>query len=1051
MNPSCRRALVALTGVLLAAVSAEAFTLTDHAVKAFIRPPALVAAFEAEECPGLPAEDILPDPRAANGRVVRLKAGGSALRITRRLERGTYSLWCIARTEKNPSAYREPMYVHLAVKGPAIGPGGATSAQWRMRVNYMAGMHQDVAHLYFDANAAGEYDLAFSLGPGSAFDLLVDRLELRDVLAGTWKKGFKRESGIYTAPRHLESGKAVREPYPAADALARARGIAAAFPPRNTLIAGGGMPTEGYYQEFRLGTEGLSEPNADRWLWRMNDVLTEPWVMTGPTLPEADPFEVAAATGTRKRELDIPMPEPKGARGVSFGVPPAHKPEFNWGTEKPGPVGRYEAGDYALFRPLPGRWPDDGGGYYSPKERAGKMGHNFYFNILPVAFKGRWVALRSRIERLADQYYETGDPRTAFDAAVMLAHFADAFPSLDYTVQSTMLATWGTHPFNCFRGNHAGEFGKLDYSGWAGKDNMPLVMSYDKLFPFIKDNAALAEAVGQTIPWVKTPQDLVELLDVKLVQHFFDVSERGEIRFSSLRCEPAIALVQGDNEAGREMLRRITHQSDYQFASLLDTLTCKRSRDSTSFIGSMYYAKGPSLGSGAALAEVTRFARRVNADAFDLVRHGRTPILHQAALWLIEPYTAGVHVNGVGDVSGPTGTPTMTYGEEPETAQMVLLEAWRHYGDARFAWMLDRVYGLPDYATKADAEAVRAAARAIPQDPRQTLPSRALEGFGVGILENRVGEPDFRRRTGVVMRAGYGAGHSHADSLNLEVFSKGLVALPEFGGRPGYGKPPTTAPESHCLVTVDGRVRTATLNLVAHLPGVPCMEAGFGGGEKEIAARRFVALVDGPGDEAYLFDVVRASGGRERTYWFHGQQTEAMETPDAVEYYEKKGAQKKQAADAMADLLGEEAAKAPRPPFRYSQQAFAHNLLPADNGRVPGDLYQAVWPLDRVMEERMVGRLRMFPSERGKRLDAAFDKNAPRKFTRLFLSGSEGRRVKTVVATSEQVEYRILCVGVTEEKAPEAVSVFPAVIEPFAGEPFLSGVQRLPLRAGSAD
>jgi hypothetical protein len=1035
----------AVLTVLVAVGAAQAFTLTDHAVKAFIRPYGLVAAYEAEEFPGVEAASVVPDKLAANGRSVRLKAGAPGLTFKRHLERGTYAVWCIARTEKEPSSYREPMYVQLAVKGPAVGPGGVNAAgQWRMRINYMARMHQDVAHLYFDANAPGEYEMAFSLGAESAFDLIVDRLELRDVLSGTWKRGFKRDATVYTAPRYTKAAALAGTLWARAEALARARGIAAACPPRNTLIAGGGMPTEGYYHEFRIGEEGLSEPNADRWRWRLAEGLTEPWAFTGPTLPEGDPMDLGVAE-KKKDGLDAGMPEPKGARG-GFGVPPKHRPDFNWATEAPGPAGRYTADDFAQFRKLPGRWPDDGGGFFVPRERAGKVPHNFYFNVLAVAFKGRWVALRERIIRLADQYYETGDPRAAFDGAVMLAHFADAFPSMDYTVQSTMLATWGTHPFNCFAGNHAGEFGKLDYSGWAGPDNLPLVQAYDRLFPFIKGNALLAEAIGQAVPWVRKPEDVVELIDVKLVQHFFDVCERGEIRFGSLRCEPVVALVQGDNEAGREMLRRIVHRSDFEFASLMDTLVCKRSRDSTSFIGSMFYAKGPSLGAGAAVAEVTQFAERNATENLHLVRHGRTPILCQAAMWLIEPYTAGIHVNGVGDVSGPHGYPTMTVGEGSERPESVLFEAWRHYGDARFAWMVENVYGYPDYAVKADMERVRAAAAAVAQDPRQTLPSRALAGFGVGILENHVGEPDFRKRSGVVLRAGYGAGHSHDDSLNIEVFSRGFVVAPEFGGRPGYGNPPTTAAQSHCLATVDGRTRTAALSFVADLPGVPCLEAGFGGGEKEIGARRFVALVDGPGEDAYVFDVLRAWGGRERTYWFHGQQTEAVETPDAADYYVKKGAAKKQAADDIAELLGDDAAKLPRPPFRYSQQAFAHSLLKSDNSTVREDLYQAVWPMDRAMEERIVNRWRMFPAARGKRIEAAYDPASPRKFTRLFLAGSEGRKVKTVVATSEQVEYRILCAGITEEKPAEAVSVFPAVIEPFIGTPFISGVQRLPVR-----
>src|SRR5690606_29736022 len=121
--------------------------------------------------------------------------------------------------------------------------------------------------------------------------------------------------------------------------------------------------------------------------------------------------------------------------------------------------------------------------------------------------------------------------------------------------------------------------------GWAGDRNLPTILAYDRLFPLIKDNPLLAEAIGQVIPWVKSPQDVIELIDVKLVQHFYDACDRGEIRFS-LRCDPLVAIVQGNNEAGLAMLRAIALDSTLQHLSVIDELICRRSRDSTSFIGS---------------------------------------------------------------------------------------------------------------------------------------------------------------------------------------------------------------------------------------------------------------------------------------------------------------------------------------------------------------------------------------------------------------------------------------------------------------------------------
>ena len=40
-------------------------------------------------------------------------------------------------------------------------------------------------------------------------------------------------------------------------------------------------------------------------------------------------------------------------------------------------------------------------------------------------------------------------------------------------------------------------------------------------------------------------------------------------------------------------------------------------------------------------------------------------------------------------------------------------------------------------------------------------------------------------------------------------------------------------------------------------------------------------MIDAGDDDAYLFDVVRAHGGKNRTYWFHGNQTTNVDA-DAV-------------------------------------------------------------------------------------------------------------------------------------------------------------------------
>jgi hypothetical protein len=87
-----------LLGVGLSVLPASAFTLSDHAVKAFIRPAPLIAALEAEEAPGIDVDAVVADQRAANRQALRLATNSAPQRSQHELARGTYALWCIARS-----------------------------------------------------------------------------------------------------------------------------------------------------------------------------------------------------------------------------------------------------------------------------------------------------------------------------------------------------------------------------------------------------------------------------------------------------------------------------------------------------------------------------------------------------------------------------------------------------------------------------------------------------------------------------------------------------------------------------------------------------------------------------------------------------------------------------------------------------------------------------------------------------------------------------------------------------------------------------------------
>jgi hypothetical protein len=607
------------------------FNLSDHARMNLTRPAPLLTEWRAADlCTDTAA--VKEDPLSSDGRAVLLSVGKPKLTFrTPELERGTYSVFVIGRGDSKPSTYREPMVLHFSVSGSSVGQWGRKSEQWRMRINYENHRYQDVAHFYFDLNAKGTVECALELGHDSMFGLWVDRLELRDVLGNTMKKGYKNASTVYVKPTVGEDdpedepdSKAVtvekagkrqksRIPYTRAELLKLAADVAASFPPRNAILTSGGMPTEGWYQEFHPEKGGIAEPGASRWAWSIQSALEDPWIFKGPTVPkkrdELDEILTGLSDdtmgGAGKDKLKV-----AAKNEVSFGKTPDGWPDFNWGSESLGGGAEYRAEDFRAFRKTPSRWPDDGTGYFVPEKESGKFKHNFYYNAMAGAFKSRYERLRTRAVELADEYYRTGNPRTGMLGVLMLIFWSDAFPSLDNTVQGTCNITWGNGVFNDFSGRSYGVFGKLDYSGWAGPNNVPPILAYDKLFPLLKGNQDLADAVGTVIPWVKTPEDVIELLDVKLVQHYFDVANRMEVRLGTIRCVPEVAVIQGDNEAGRKMLDMIVNHSDFQFASLLDSLVSSLSRDCTTYIGSRSYATGPGLAGAFSLATLHNLAEQ---------------------------------------------------------------------------------------------------------------------------------------------------------------------------------------------------------------------------------------------------------------------------------------------------------------------------------------------------------------------------------------------------------------------------------------------------------
>jgi hypothetical protein len=161
------------------------------------------AEIEAEKAsPGAGAtvvDDEPPfGPAAGGGKAVVLAPGAGSVTWPLDLTRSVYKLFAIARvTEAEPhknGAPEWPLYARLKV----TGPGGQIVGDWSMPINYL-NTYYDTARIHFPAHVDGRYTLEFSLTAESKAKLTVDRLELRDELGNTLKKGFKTGRYLWTA------------------------------------------------------------------------------------------------------------------------------------------------------------------------------------------------------------------------------------------------------------------------------------------------------------------------------------------------------------------------------------------------------------------------------------------------------------------------------------------------------------------------------------------------------------------------------------------------------------------------------------------------------------------------------------------------------------------------------------------------------------------------------------------------------------------------------------------------------------------------------------
>lgn len=967
---------------------------------------------------------------------------------------------------------RRPIFLHLKIND---GPKGAAS-DYRMLVNYSDDYTPDefdfslqrlgptTARFFFQVNEPRSIKVELRIGDGSLEGLRVKRVTLADFFEGFERTRAKSRPMLFTLEeraREREQAKLQSTTAPVLDAAARqARDdiIWNALPRFNTQHYGQhGGAKDHYSSPFGLTVfGGAAGPTELKDNPQFKDLGA--WYLAG-----VDPDDIHV------RQWNVPIAP----------LLLKHRPS---GAE-------YSAAEMYANKPLPQRpfneWPQ---GAFFPAEETGALNRNHYIFTVGELMHRRYLQFIYALDGSADdtglklvsKYHRTGDKAVARDAALLLIRLAYAWPALQLNYQD--LGQIAANPELDYGIDTRGGWkaGKIYYHGWSGPQWQQLLRSYDKLFDFIDGNEELARAVNRYLPWIKTPDDVVALLDTYLVRAGIKDFKERRIAGDNPSEITTAALVLGKGKDAEDLMDLSkTWATMYPIsAPWLDLIASAINRDGTHYIGSWGYARGAAYG----LLDLARDAERFKAAGgklkFDATDITRFPKIAAAASTLLDAQMAGGYSLNFGDASGNIWTGRGLVNEnlvdqrmEAETANL----AWRFTHDPRYAWLIVNIFGRTDQDDAAWKE-IETAAKTT-RDPRLHTQSRVLGGLGAAILERGTDFRDFRLKEAVLMRTGSGQGHAHADALDLNYFALGARMAADTATRSEgqfWSEPPSMVSMLHNTVEVDGKQHpwrsendwppgnfgnaeawmetfkplgdvqfmagaaqstvhpdvSLFLREVAHIGVEPGKDSTQPLPEKITRETKLPSDITLP--RSYIFDVFRVSGGRWHTWAFHGAVSDEFQVNSDM---------RKLSPDETKDNETDKLSR------NYLRKMHDPQVSTSK------DIVEATWRLSRTggKYQTVKGEIETEPGEQNM-LGANYDEAAPRRYTRVSLLGHGGNPL--LVGSPYSLNYKYLFPFLYvqlrgEEKGRE--SVFPAIIEAYQGEPTVTSKKLLTIEGNDTD
>ena len=935
--------------------------------------------------------------------VVRMKVDDPVLKLDLgQLDQGLYAVRVIGAVEtKKLRPFRAPLFMRMTVND---GVEGETS-QYRLRLGYCDELYS-VAEFYFHAPTKRRYQAELAVDRGSTVDLLVHNVSLDDALAGAARQAIKTRTTVSSAEPAAKAalteakkqGRTLPDPLSHEQRLQRDADVWRGFPPTNAQgstvrVGHGGY---GSIRGVRAGSDRLT-----------GEQIIEQY---GGWVPPEKAGEMRKRDDWREGDVFLANPKLNLV---------------------------YTADDLHNNRPLPDPYPlkDDGAGLYFPDAAKPEEG-------------AVWSPIGNRVHELNRGYYQNvgrslklykqrGNRDDAHDAALALVRYAYAFPTLDFSEYSSN-TVHDPGPFNrdasCRR-----RFTLANFLPHYPLYVKPIMFQYDELFDFIRDNRLLAESVGRFVPWVKTPEDVIRLIDVYLVQTVAKRIMRYHYHTDVVDIAN-LATVVGNRQVTdpwMEWLFSRTFIYPLPVAGVQDAMISGCTREGTEVVGSTYYAQGE--GALRVASSLDMYLKTGGSSKFDLSDSRRYPKPAAHCYWRLDNVVAGGDFLRIGDVCGPDKVPGHTLRDLGFARN-----GWRWTQDPKFAFVTRHYLDRADETDQQWSEIEKAAERQA-RAPWLESRSRVLPMWA-GVLETGHQHDDYRFRRAAYLRLGFGVGHEHYDSLDLQVAAHGLPMTIDGGQRPGYSVPSDRTTRVHNLVQVDGHTafRHSWATALADHAGARYLAANVAPPEGVGLFRRQIALVDvdeGDGSEklppagqlptaelpgdvttpnSYVLDVFRVGGGQRHTYCFHGP---------------------------LNDDFTWNATKV-KPPAEGTDEAeylSRFKLMPELNsaGDAP-DTLEATWQLIREVDGPGAGEKEL--------LRKNYDPNSPRKYTRLHLLGAGGMRALRGEFVCRQWKYHFTNLMVrTAEASVSTPRVFVALIEPYVGKPFIASRRQLRVTQNEAD